>query len=143
MDERVIKFLKRHRISVLTTLLKNGQPHSAALHYAANFEPFYFIFFTDISSRKMEGLIDGKPGKASLVIGFNEEEWLTMQLEGEVRWVPNSDEFERTWEIYASKFNGVEKNKSDSNAAIITFTPKWWRYTEVKPSPAVKISSED
>lgn len=143
MDERILKFLKRHRISALTTMLKNGQPHSATIHYAYNKETNKFYFLTAVDSRKMEDLVNPDWHIASLVIGFSEEEWLTMQFEGEVRWVSDQKELDEAWKVYSGKFNGSEKEKGSADSALLEFVPKWWRYTEVRPSPQVIISSDN
>ncbi len=143
MDDRIIKFLKRHRIAVLTTLIKDDQPHSAALHYSFNENPFYFVFWTGSNSRKLSGLQKNVPSKGSLVIGFSEEEWLTMQMEGEVKWVSEKSELDEVWPAYAEKYKERKTYYDSPDAVIVKFTPTWWRYSEVKPSPAVKISSED
>jgi general stress protein 26 len=143
MDERILKFLKRHRISVLTTVLKNGQPHSATIHYAYNKDTNSFYFLTAVDSRKMEDLVNPDWHNAALVIGFSEEEWLTMQLEGKVRWISDKQELEEAWKVYSGKFNGSEKEKGSTDSALLEFSPKWWRYTEVRPNPQLIISSNN
>jgi len=39
MDKRVLEFLGKNRVSVLTTLLKDGTPHGATLHYSHKENP--------------------------------------------------------------------------------------------------------
>jgi len=143
MNKKVLKFLQRHRICVLTTLLKNGQPYSASLHYAFNEKPLYFVVWTGEKTRKLGGLKKGEASKASMVIGFSEEEWLTMQMEGEVKWVSNKEELREIWKCYSQKFAEPETYEDSEGSALLKFTPKWWKYTEVKPEPKVVISSED
>lgn len=83
MDEQVIGFAYKHRICVLTTVLPDGTPHSATLHYATTKEPLTFILFTDRDSRKCSHFENGKKYPASLVVGFSEEEFTELQTEGE------------------------------------------------------------
>lgn len=143
MDKRVLKLLQRHRISSLTTLLASGSPHSAAMHYAFSEDPLFFIILTEKGSRKLQGLNPGELSRACLVVGFSEEEWLTMQMEGEVEWVSDKKDLDQGWKIYAEKYKGMDKYKNDPESVMLKFTPTWWRYSEVKPRPSVVISSED
>ncbi len=143
MDRKVIDFLGKHRISVLTTLLKSGQPHSATLHYAYTPESDEFVFLTEANSVKCTDLAPDTPSPSSLVIGFSEEEWITFQAEGEVTLVQDEGSLDKAWDIYASKYKGADKHKGNQHSVILKFVPKWWRYTEVKPDPMRVISSED
>jgi Predicted flavin-nucleotide-binding protein len=143
MDKRVLKFLQRHRISVLTTLLTDGKPHSASMHYAFSEKPFYFVYLTEKESRKLSGLKVGKTLPASLVIGFSEEEWITMQIEGDFKIINERKELELGWKVYAEKYVGMDKYKNSKDSVLVKFIPNWWRYTEVKPYPSVIISSDN
>ncbi len=143
MDERVVKFLKRHRIAVLTTLVAGGQPHSASLHYAFNQNPFYLVFWTGSGTRKLNNMQENKSSKGSVVIGFSEEEWLTMQMEGEVKWITDANEQNEIWPCYAEKYDERKEYKDTQDSALLKFTPAWWRYSEVKPLPSIIISSPD
>ncbi|HSW89729.1 MAG TPA: pyridoxamine 5'-phosphate oxidase family protein [Patescibacteria group bacterium] len=141
-DKKIIDFVTKHRISVLTTMLLDGTPHSSTLHYSASFSSFYFIFMTDKESRKNQKLINSGSTPASLVIGFSEEEWVTLQMEGEVRILTKEDQLDEAWRVYSEKFKGSEKYKDLADSVLLKFVPKWWRYTELKPAPAKVISSE-
>ncbi|MBX4205760.1 pyridoxamine 5'-phosphate oxidase family protein, partial [Candidatus Microgenomates bacterium] len=84
MDKRILNYLDTQKISCLTTLLKDGSPHSATMHYAYTSDPFEFVFFTKTDSRKCSNLKFNETSPASLVIGFSEEEFKELQLEGKV-----------------------------------------------------------
>ncbi len=136
MDTRIVDFTKNNRVSVLTTVLPDGTPHSAALHFASSDDLESFVFWTERNSRKCGHFEIGENYKASLVIGFSEEEMKEFQLEGEVK-VVESEELEKVYKIYHSKFGGSEGFEGDENDVLLKFTPKWWRYTEFKPKKFV------
>ncbi len=52
MNKKVIDYLDKERVSALTTLLVDGTPHSATLHYSFAVDPFIFYFSVDKTSRK-------------------------------------------------------------------------------------------
>ncbi len=137
MDERILGFVKKHRISVLTTILPNGIPHSASMHYATKEGSLDFIFFTKEKSRKCSHFEEGRKYPASLVIGFSEEEWVELQTEGTIEKV-NKSKSKPEQKIFASKFDGAEL---DNDHVVLKYTPTWWRYTEFKPKFLV-LSSE-
>src|SRR5260221_8888214 len=114
MDKKILDFLKSHRVSVLTTLLKDGSPHGATLHYSHRDEPLELYFSTENTGRKSEGLLNGEIGKASLVVGFSEEEWITLQMEGEVRIILDKNELEEIYKIHYAKHPNSEQYKNES-----------------------------
>jgi len=142
MDKNVLDFIEKHRISVLTTLLKDGKPHSATMHYAFSKDPLSFIFLTEKGSRKLSALAESF-SPASLVIGFSEEEWVELQVEGEIKVVRDKNELDYVWKVYADKYVGMDKYKNSPDSIMVLFRPSWWRYTEFRPKPPKVISSED
>lgn len=129
MDKRVLDFVAKHRISVLTTLLPDGKPHSASMHYATKSGSLNFVFFTKEKSRKCEHFVEGKKYPASLVIGFSEEEWVELQTEGFIEKVKRSKS-KPGEKVFATKFDGAIL---DSEHVVLEYRPTWWRYTEFKP----------
>ena len=129
MDKKILKFLEKNKISVLTTLLENGDPHSAAMHFASNDNPLEFVFFTKKVSRKCKHFENDKKYRSSLVIGFDEKEMIEFQSEGMIR-KANETESELGVATFASKFDGAEL---DDEHQVLIYEPIWWRYTEFKP----------
>ncbi len=129
MDKRVLNFLKGQNVSVLTTLLADGNPHAASMHFAMENDPFEFVFFTKHVSRKCKHFEIGKKYSAALVVGFDEKEMIEFQAEGVIEKVDQTKSKlgEKT---FASKFKGA---KLDSEHIVLVFRPTWWRYTEYKP----------
>lgn len=142
MDKRVEKFIKNHRVSVLSVMTPEDKIHSATIHYANKFDPLEFIFLTEKASLKAQTLGSGEV-RASLVIGFSEEEWVTLQMHGTASLPKNDKEISEAWEVYSTKFSGSEKMKENVDFTLVKFIPNWWRYSEVRPRPSFVITSED
>ncbi len=131
-------FLHKHRIAVLSVLLDSGELHGAALHYAWDEMNGVFVFFTRTGTVKFQALEKG-PKQASLVIGFSDEEFCTIQMRGEARICTN----DAAKQAYCEKYRHILEFLRDSNAAFIEFQPTWYRYSDLRQNPAAKISSED
>lgn len=141
IDKRVLKFIETHRVSVLGIQQKNSI-HSATLHYAFSKDTFSFYFITGKSSRKCESLLSGNKQNASLVIGFDEKEFTTIQLEGNVQIATEIKSLEEAWSVYLGKFPERKNRKEAEEVAMLEFKPSWWRFTNLKKEPNVIISSE-
>jgi general stress protein 26 len=141
MDNRIIEFLNTQRIASLTTLLSDGTPHAAALHYSYTENPFTIYFSTDNTSRKFQGLVSNNETKAAIAIGFSEEDWLTFQLEGTVRKVANKTELESVQKIHYTKYPNSAKYKDEPETVFLAFTPTWWRFSDFNTDPETIISS--
>src|SRR5690554_4884116 len=105
-------FLSTNRVCSLTTLLKDGSPHAAALHYSNTEDPWILYFSTENTSRKCEALLDGGVSKASVVVGFSEEEWITLQMDGEVRIITDPEALATAQSIHYLKHPNSAKYKN-------------------------------
>lgn len=129
MEAKILKFITKNHVSVLTTLLENGCPHSASMHFASTDKPFKFVFFTKKVSRKCKHFEENKKYPASLVVGFDEKEMIEFQSEGTIK-IASSTESDKGVKTFADKFGGAEL---DSEHQVLIYEPTWWRYTEFKP----------
>ena len=141
MDVRVQEFLSRQRVCVLTTLLLDGSPHGATLHFSHKDTPFELYVGTTRESRKVEALLSGDSIKAAMVIGFSEEEWKTIQLDGEVQ-IAKDDELESIHTIHYEKHPQARRYKASDETVFLKFTPYWWRFSDLNSDPPDIISSE-
>lgn len=136
MDNKIIKFLANNKVCSLTTLLPNGSPHAAALHYSHKNEPLELYFSTENTSLKCQALLKGDLTKASVVVGFSEEEWITLQMDGEAKAIFDKDELKAVQIMHYSKHPDSKKYKDDPETIFLKFTPKWLRYTDYNKDPA-------
>lgn len=130
MDQRIIQFLSNHRISVLSVTLPDGSLHSAACHYSHKDNPLEIIIYTESTTRKCLSLVEGNIAQASLVVGFSEEEWISLQMSGTAKMLKSGIEVDNLKPFYEEKFKS--KINFDPQDVFIVFTPKWWRYSEYK-----------
>jgi len=132
MDRRVLDFLGRNRVCVLSVLLKDGAPHSAAMHYSHINPPLQIYIQTENTSRKCQALLKGGSVKASVVVGFSEDEFRTLQFDGNIKILPNN-KLKNVHKIHYKKHPEAKRWKDDPATVFLVFKPIWWRYTEYKP----------
>ena len=133
MDQKGLYLLAKERVSSLTTMLPDGSPHAAALHFSHKDKPLTLYFSTENTSRKMGGLLKGEVVRGSVVLGFNEEEMVTLQMDGEVRAISGKNELAEVHKVHYAKHPDSEQWKDDPATIFLAFIPTWWRYTEYKP----------
>lgn len=141
MNKKLLDFLQAQRVSVLGVLQSKNIIHSATLHFAFVSKPLTFYFITEKESKKCKSLLDNKPHSASLVIGFNEEEFTTFQCEGKVEIVSKESELDKGWDAYIAKFSDRANRRKNKDIVLLKFVPTWWRYMNLKTD--TQISSED
>ncbi|OGM29896.1 hypothetical protein A2630_03970 [Candidatus Woesebacteria bacterium RIFCSPHIGHO2_01_FULL_44_10] len=143
MDQKVLEFLRKERVCSLTTLLKDGTPHSAAMHFSHLGSPLAFYFSADKAGSKCEDLLDGIPKKAAVVVGFSEEEWITLQMEGKIQVVSDPQAVAEIKKIHYVKNPSSKEFESDPGTIFLEFTPTWWRYTDFNINPPTIVSSKN
>lgn len=136
----VLNFLESHRVCSLAVTLKDGTPHGAAMHYSHNSKEFEIYIQTEKDSKKCEAISDGQPTKATVVIGFSEDEWKTFQADGDIILVSDARELKNIHKIHYQKHPEAEKYKDLPETVFVKFIPRWWRYTEFKPQMKVFTS---
>lgn len=125
----MVDYLKTQRVGVLAVEMLDGSPHGATVHFAHNEEPLIFYFETYREYRKAEPILKNKSTRASLVIGTNEAEMKTLQLDGKIEALSSDEraEFDR---VYLGKFPEKQAKASDPINIFFKFTPTWWRFTD-------------
>jgi general stress protein 26 len=141
MNEEIFKFIESNNIGVLSVMRPDGSIHGASLHFSSSREPLEFYFATSKGSRKAAGLVNGENAKASLVIGFKEEEMITVQLDGDVVAASDAEEIQKIKDIHFAKHPSAKRFENDPNGIYLKFKPIWWRYSAFKASPPVFIES--
>jgi general stress protein 26 len=144
MDQQIIDFIHSQRICVLALEMLDGSPHAATLHFAISEEPLMFFFKTHRSYRKCEPLFGKDITRASIVVGFDENNMKTLQLDGTARRITADMEKNLFDEVYLGKFPEKNKGGDDPDAVVFSFVPTWWRYTDWHgPNGKLIITSED
>jgi hypothetical protein len=120
----------------------DGAPHGATVHCAHTEDPLVFLFETHRDYRKAEPLFGRDVTRASLVIGFDENNVKTLQLDGSVRLL-KPEERHLFDGIYLAKFPNKKAKSDDPKVVPFMFIPSWWRFTDwTKPEGKVIVTSE-
>ena len=112
----------------LATVGPSGEPHAAAVYFAAD-PANRLYFFSETTSQHARDL-DGNPQAAvtiqPLVTGYREIRGL--QLRGKVRPVPPGPEWDAAFTLYQAKFPFVNELKEEvAQNTLYVFTPGWMR----------------
>ncbi len=141
MKPEVLEYIQTQRVCVLAVEMPDGSPHAATVHVAAEPDGSKFYFLTPLESRKVEPLHVRPSSRASVVIGFDEANMKTVQMDGVVTFVPDQDR-EQFDGVYFGKF--PEKVGKFPDAVAVVFTPTWWRFTDwTTPQGKVVVTSND
>lgn len=136
MNKEVLDYLSGARVGVLAVALPDGTPHGATVHFACSEEPFTVLIGTGEGTMKGKAIKEAGSLQATFVVGFSEEEMCTFQADGEVSVAGDSQQFD---DAYLGKL--PEKAERMASAMRIVFTPKWWRYSDMKNK--IFLSSQD
>ena len=137
MDKKILAFLHKDRVAVLSVPLEDGAPHAATMHYSFSEEPLTFYFQTSDDTEKVKA-VGRKTVKAAVVIGFSEADWLTLQMRGPVCAMTDPMELETVYKIHYAKQPQAEKYKGP-HSVFLKFTPNWWRFTDFNTDPETII----
>ena len=130
------------RVGVLAVEMLDGSPHAATVHFAHTEGPLIFIFLTERGYRKSEPLLARKITRASMVLGSNESDMRTLQLDGEARLLGGGDEHLK--DAYFAKFPKKKERFQPPNDIFFLFTPRWWRFTDwTRPEGKTIYTSDD
>ena len=140
MDSKIVDFLKKERVGVLSVILPEGIPHSATVHFSESIDPLKLYIQTSNRTTKVKPFLNGKSGKAAFVIGFSERDWLTLQMRGSIVAIRDKKELERIYKIHYKKQPEAEQYKGPKTV-FLKFTPTWYRYTDFNTDPETKIEN--
>lgn len=142
MKLEILDYLKTQDTGVLAVEMLDGSPHGATLHFANGEDPFIFFFKTDREYRKAEPILKNAVTRASFVVGTNEADMKTFQVDGIIQ-VLQPDQKEAFDVIYFGKFPKKKEKAKNDNSVLFTFTPIWWRFTDWKtPQGKLVVTSE-
>src|SRR6185369_5850734 len=110
MPKEVIEYIQSQRIGVLAVEMLDGSPHAATVHFVHVEDPLVFYLETYREYRKAEPLFGREKTRASFVIGSNENDMRTLQLDGIVELIPDAEK-----ENYDSVYFGKFPNKKEKS----------------------------
>jgi general stress protein 26 len=143
MQKEILEYLKTERIGVLAVEMLDGSPHASTVHFAHTENPLVFYFETYREYRKSEPLYEREESRASFVIGCDEKNMKTLQLDGIVKLL-KPDEKEIFDSVYLEKFPKKKEKSKDPKFVFFKFIPKWWRFTDwTKPEGKIILDLDN
>ena len=142
MRQEIFDYLNTQRVGVLAVEMMDGSPHAATVHFAHSDEPFVFYFETYREYRKCESLFGRKTSRASFVVGSDEQNMRTLQLDGTVELVTPREK-ENYDAVYFGKFPKKLEKSKDPKFVFFKFVPTWWRFTDWSHPNGKQIWSSD
>jgi len=139
MDEQILNFLNKDRICVISVPMEDESLHSAAVHFSFQESPFKFYIQTSKTSLKAKPFLGGATKNGAIVIGFSEQDWITLQMHGSVRAVLDPNEAETVAETHYKK-QPQAKQRKGPNSIFMEFTPTWYRFTDFNTKPPTIIT---
>jgi uncharacterized protein YhbP (UPF0306 family) len=129
MQKEILDYIKSQRVGVLAVEMLDGSPHAATVHFAHVDDPLVFFFETYSEYRKAEPLLKNGKARASFVIGSDESNMKTLQIDGTVEVL--KDEERGTFDsVYLGKFPEKKGKASDGKFLCFKLVPTWWRFTD-------------
>ena len=143
MKPEILEYLKTQRVGVLAVEMLDGSPHGATIHFAHTEDPLVFYFETSKTYRKSEPILSKESVRESFVVGTDPNDMKTLQLDGDVRLVSESEK-EKFKEVYFGKFPEKLAKSYGVEQVYFTFTPTWWRFTDwTTPTGKMILTSTD
>jgi general stress protein 26 len=129
MRPEALSYLTTQRTCVIAVEMPDGSPHAATLHFAHTQDPLQFIFLTERGYKKAEPLLRKDTIRASVVVGTQEGEMKTLQLDG----TATLTEDPAPIRAYYAKFTDKNQDNLDEDDIFFIFKPIWWRFTDWTP----------
>lgn len=142
MRQEILDYLRTQRVGVLAVEMMDGSPHGATVHFAHGENPLVFYFETCADYRKTEALTGRPTSRATFVVGSDESNMKTLQLDGDVR-ILKPEEMEEFEKIYYGKFPNKKGKVYGSAPVFFQFIPRWWRFTDWTTPEGKKILASE
>lgn len=134
----ILEFLRKNTLATISTVNPNTlQPESALIAFA-ELENLEIIFLTLVGSRKYENLAQNN--KVALVIGFDRDEWETLQYEGFTKLIPKLEE-KKYRSVFLKKKNSpcTEEFFDKPNMKLFKITPTWIGFSKFPKNKRAQV----
>ncbi len=129
--QKILHFIEKQKLAVLSTINEQSNPESAVIAFSETDE-LELIFGTFQNTRKYHNL-QSHP-KVSLVIGWNDEEKITIQYEGIAQEI-NPENVEQYRQIHLLKNPASKKYAFHPLQRFFKVKPVWVRYSNLSKDP--------
>jgi hypothetical protein len=140
--ERLLAFLREHRLAVQASISAEGGAQAAVIGFAVT-DRFEIVFDTLASTRKARNL-RLNPRLAIVVGGLEPGDERTVQLDG-IADEPTGLELERLKRAYYAVFPDGPERLSWPDLIYVRVRPTWLRYSDYNSDPPeiVELRSDD
>jgi nitroimidazol reductase NimA-like FMN-containing flavoprotein (pyridoxamine 5'-phosphate oxidase superfamily) len=132
----LLRFIRRHKLCVVSSLAVSGQPQSSAVEVAVS-DQMEFVFAALVSTRKVQNL--RRDGRAALVVGWSlgggggdpavQEQ--TVQVDGNAEELQGKD-LERLRAIYLAAHPECLERLAWPGLTFMRVRPHWLRYSDFR-----------
>ncbi len=142
MQQEILDFLDKESVCSLTVII-DDMPLSSSMHYSYNFEnnELKLFFSTESTTKKASFLNNSESTNSSVVLGFSEVEWKTLQLTGELKQV-SSENLQKVKDIHYAKHPESKVYENEPNTVFLEFIPSWYKYSNLSIKPEVVYEME-
>ena len=143
IQQRLLRFLRTHRVLNLAVVGSRGQPHAAAVFYAADDKMRLYILSDPATRHGAAMLLEGR---VAGTVQRDRQDWKTIhgvQLHGRC-WVLKGVARERAWAVLIKRFpflnhGNVELRLALEKTALWAIEPDWMRLISNRPSFGHKL----
>ena len=133
--ERLFRFLREGRVSVLSTCTSKAEPHSSVMHYSCTAELPALFFSTDDRSAKARNCRENPRG--SVALGWSEVDWVTVQMRGALRALGLPAEIEAAKAAHYAVPPNARQFENDPHTIFLKFEPDWVRFSDLAAAPPI------
>lgn len=133
--ERAMAFVESARVSAISTVTSNDGPHVTVMHHSCLRSPFRIIYSADKGSTKYANVLVNS--KSAVVVGWSEQDWITVQLRGTTTAVTDPDELILAKIRHYAIHPNSRKFEHDPSTVFLKFEPSWIRYSDLGVAPPV------
>ncbi|MBI2580110.1 MAG: pyridoxamine 5'-phosphate oxidase family protein [Candidatus Aenigmarchaeota archaeon] len=127
----IMDFIRKNDLAVVSTVNADGLPESAVVAYSET-DKMEIIFGSFCTSRKNTN-IKRNPCVA-IVIGWNRDDMITVQYEGEAIEIPAGDSG-RFKKMHLAKIPDSARYLDHPDERLFLVRPRWIRYSDLKKVP--------
>jgi len=131
MNSEILIELLQVSTMTLATSSGGGEPHAAAVYFAAD-EELRLYFFSDPESQHGQDLV--RDQRAAVSCYPQTQDWQDIrgvQMRGRVKGVQSESEWESGWGVYTAKFPFVRELKAIvAQNSLYVFVPDWVRLVD-------------
>jgi general stress protein 26 len=131
--EKLFKFLRDGRVSVLSTCTAKGEPHSSVMHYSCAAELPDLFFSTDDRSAKARDCRENP--RTAVALGWSETDWVTVQMRGALRALTLPQEIEAAKAAHYAVHPNARAFDSDPHTLFLRFEADWVRFSNLAAAP--------